>query len=137
MLDEALEQHEPGPYQVQAAISALHAEAQTAQATDWPQIVALYERLVLMTPAMVVEVNRAVAVAMARGAQDGLERLLQLEDQAGDYYPYHAARADLLRRTSQREAAAEAYGRALELCGNSAERAYLQRRRAEMLRQGD
>jgi RNA polymerase sigma-70 factor, ECF subfamily len=82
---------------------------------------------------MVVEVNRAVAVAMAYGASVGLQRLLDLEDQADGYYPYHAACADLLRRTNQREAAAEAYERALALCSNSAERAYLQRRRDEVL----
>jgi RNA polymerase sigma-70 factor (ECF subfamily) len=82
---------------------------------------------------MVVEVNRAVAIALAYGVQAGLQRLLDLEDQADGYYPYHAARADLLRRTQQREAAAEAYERALTLCGNSAERAYLQRRLDEML----
>jgi len=80
----------------------------------------------------VVEVNRAVAVAMAWGPPAGLQMLLRLEDQADRYYPYHAARADLLRRTNQREAAADAYERALTLCGNSAERAYLQRRRDEI-----
>jgi RNA polymerase sigma-70 factor (ECF subfamily) len=134
VLDEALALHDPGPYQVQAAISALHAAAPAAADTDWPQIAALYDTLARMTPSMVVEVNRAVAVAMARGAPAGLSLLLRLADQAGGFYPYHAARADLLRRTGQREAAAEAYERALELCGNSAERAYLQRRRDEMLR---
>ena len=133
VLDEALTLKDPGPYQVQAAISALHAEAPTAEATDWRQIAALYSTLAAMTPSMVVEVNRAVAVAMAYGAQAGLEMLLNLEDQVDSYYPYHAARADLLRRTNQREAAAEAYERALALCGNSAERAYLQRRLDEML----
>jgi RNA polymerase sigma-70 factor, ECF subfamily len=70
---------------------------------------------------------------MASGAQAGLKMLLRLESEADGYYPYHAARADLLRRTKQREAAAEAYERALALCGNSAERAYLQRRLDEML----
>jgi RNA polymerase sigma-70 factor (ECF subfamily) len=133
VLDEALALYDPGPYQVQAAISALHAEAATAEATDWRQIAALYDRLATMSPSMVVEVNRAVAVAMAWGAQPGLEMLLRLESQASGYYPYHAARADLLRRTGQREAAADAYGQALALCSNSAERAYLQRRREEML----
>ena len=133
ILDEALALHDPGPYQVQAAISALHAEAPTAEATDWRQIAALYDTLAAMTPSMVVEVNRAVAAAMARGAQAGLQMLLRLDSQADGYYPYHAARADLLRRTSQREAAAQAYRRALDLCGNRAERAYLQRRLDEML----
>ena len=133
VLDEALALRDPGPYQVQAAISALHAEAQTADSTDWRQIVALYNTLSIMIPSIVVEVNRAVAMAMADGAQLGLEILLQLEPQADGFYPYHAARADLLRRTNQREAAADAYQRALALCGNSAERAYLQRRLDEML----
>ena len=133
ILDEALALHDPGPYQVQAAISALHAEAPTAEATDWRQIAALYGTLATMTPSVVVEVNRAVAVAMADGAQVGLQMLLRLEGRADGYYPYHAARADLLRRTKQREAAADAYERALALCGNSAERAYLQRRLDEML----
>ncbi len=132
ILDQALALHAPGPYQVQAAISALHAEAPSAEATDWDQIAALYGTLAAMNPSVVVEVNRAVAVAMASGAPAGLQRLLRLEGQADGYYPYHAARADLLRRTGQREAAAEAYARALALCGNSAERAYLQRRLDDM-----
>jgi RNA polymerase sigma-70 factor, ECF subfamily len=133
VLDEALALNNPGPYQVQAAISALHAEASTAEATDWRQIAALYDGLAVMTPSVVVEVNRAVATAMAFGPPAGLDILLQLESQAEGFYPYHAARADLLRRTKQREAAADAYKRALDLCGNSAERAYLQRRLDEML----
>jgi RNA polymerase sigma-70 factor (ECF subfamily) len=133
ILDRALTLNDPGPYQVQAAISALHAEAITAEATDWRQIAMLYDTLAIMTPSVVVEVNRAVAVAMAYGASVGLQMLLDLEDQANSHYPYHAACADLLRRTHQREAAAEAYERALALCGNSAERTYLQRRRDEML----
>jgi RNA polymerase sigma-70 factor (ECF subfamily) len=132
VLEEAFALRDPGPYQVQAAISALHAEAPTAEATDWRQIAALYESLAAITPAMVVEVNRAVAVAMAWGPQAGLEMLLELEEQADGYYPYHAARADLLRRTGQREAAAEAYARAIALCSNRAEREYLQRRYEEM-----
>ncbi|HEU0293661.1 MAG TPA: DUF6596 domain-containing protein, partial [Anaerolineales bacterium] len=132
VLDEALALYDPGPYQVQAAISALHAEAATPEATDWRQITALYGRLATMTPSVVVEVNRAVAVAMARGVSEGLQMLLQLESQAEGFYPYHAARADLLRRTNQREAAADAYRRALDLCGNRAERAYLQRRLDEI-----
>ena len=132
VLDEALGLHEPGPYQVQAAISALHAEAPRAEATDWRQIAELYGTLVMMTPSVVVEVNRAVAVAMALGAQTGLQMLLRLESEAEGLYPYHAARADLLRRMNQREAAADAYRRALELCGNRAERAYLQRRLDEI-----
>src|SRR5512145_635192 len=92
VLDEALALYDPGPYQVQAAISALHAEAAIPEATDWRQITALYDRLATMTPSVVVEVNRAVAVAMARGVSEGLQILLRLEGQADGYYPYHAAR---------------------------------------------
>src|SRR5512145_1157279 len=82
LLDEALTLNDPGPYQVQAAISALHAEAPSAEATDWRQIAALYDTLAAMTPSMVVEVNRAVAVALAYGASVGLQMLLRLEGQA-------------------------------------------------------
>jgi RNA polymerase sigma-70 factor, ECF subfamily len=134
VLDEAIALLDPGPYQVQAAISALHAQASTAEATDWPQIAALYATLTVLTPSVVIEVNRAVAVAMAEGLAAGLEMLLRLENQANDYYPYHAARADLLRRLNQPEPAADAYDRALALCSNRTERAYLQRRLEEMKR---
>jgi RNA polymerase sigma-70 factor (ECF subfamily) len=131
VLEAALTLYDPGPYQVQAAISALHAEAATPDDTDWQQIAALYGTLAIMTPSPVVEVNRAVAIAMAKGPSDGLMLLHRIEG-VDDYYPYHVARADLLRRMNQREAAAEAYERALELCGNSAERAYLQRQLDEI-----
>ena len=133
VLDQALALHEPGPYQVEAAISALHAQAPTADATDWQQIAALYSSLAVMMPSPVVEINRAVAVAMVSGAHAGLDLLLRLESEADSYYPYHVARADLLRRLNQREAAADAYERALALCQNRAERAYLQRRLTELL----
>jgi len=137
VLDEALALDDLGPYQVQAAISALHAEALAAEAsaqpplgTDWRQIAGLYDRLAAMTPSVAVEVARAVAVAW--GVQTGLEMLARLDGQADGYYPYHAARADLLRRMAQREAAAAAYERAIALCGNGVERAYLRRRLDEM-----
>jgi RNA polymerase sigma-70 factor, ECF subfamily len=132
-LDEALRLRDPGPYQVQAAISALHSEAAAPDATDWPQIVALYHTLAIMLPSPVVEVNRAVAVAMAQSPAAGLVLLHRIKGM-DDYYPYHAARADLLRRTNQREAAADAYERALALCQNAAERAYLRRRLDELIR---
>ena len=132
ILDRAMAFGKPGPYQVQAAISALHAGAPSAEMTDWKQIAELYGVLVRMTPSAVIEVNWAVAVAMAYGANIGLYMLLRLGTQMGDYYPYHAARADLLRRSGQHEAAADAYDAAIRLCSNSAERAYLQRRFAEM-----
>ena len=134
VLDEALAIRDPGPYQVQAAISALHAEAPTAEATDWRQIAMLYESLARMIPSMVVEVNRAVAVGMAEGPGVGLNMLLRIEEEADSFYPYHAARADLLRRMNQREAAADAYQRALAMCTNTTERVYLQRRLDELER---
>ncbi len=132
VLDEALALGDLGPYQVQAAISALHAEAPAAEATDWRQIAGLYDRLAAMTPSVAVEVARAVAVSMAWGEPAGLELLDRLDGLADDYYPYHAARADLLRRMDRRAAAAAAYEQALALCGNGAERAYLRRRLDEM-----
>ncbi|MBC8171452.1 MAG: RNA polymerase subunit sigma-24, partial [Anaerolineae bacterium] len=135
VLDEALALYDPGPYQVQAAISALHTEAVTPDLTDWTQIAALYGTLAKMLPSPVVEVNRAVAVAMAQSPLEGLLLLHRIKG-VEDFYPYHAARADLLRRTNQREAAADAYERALALCGNSAEHAYLQRQLDEMIKAG-
>jgi RNA polymerase sigma-70 factor (ECF subfamily) len=131
ILDEALALYDPGPYQVEAAISALHAEAATPDTTDWRQIVALYDTLAVMMPSPVVEVNRAVAVAMAQSPAAGLAMLHRING-VESFYPYHVAHADLLRRTTQREAAADAYSQALALCGNSAERAYLQRRLDEL-----
>jgi RNA polymerase sigma-70 factor (ECF subfamily) len=132
ILDEAIALYNPGPYQVQAAISALHAGAQTAEATDWQQIAALYGTLAVMLPSPVVEVNRAVAVAMAQSPGVGLALLHRITG-VENFYPYHVARADLLRRTHQREAAADAYERALALCSNNTERTYLQRRLDEIL----
>jgi RNA polymerase sigma-70 factor (ECF subfamily) len=132
VLDDAMLLAQPGPYQVQAAISALHAEAPAADMTDWKQIAALYHTLTLMTRSPVIEVNRAVAVAMAQGPQAGLAVLEPLGDVMNEYYPYHAACADLLRRMGEYVAAAQSYGRALALCGNSTESAFLQRRLAEM-----
>ncbi len=131
LIDKAIRHRSRGPYQVQAAISALHAEAATPDATDWRQIAALYGALAVMMPSPVVEVNRAVAVAMAQNPMVGLILLHRIKG-VEDFYPYHAARADLLRRTNQREAAADGYERAIELCQNSAERAYLQRRLDEL-----
>lgn len=132
ILQGALAWRQVGGYQLQAAISAVHGEARHAEETDWPQIVALYHLLVQMQPSPVVKVNRAVAVAMVEGAFEGLRLLHGLEGDMERYYPYHVARADLLRRTKQREAAADAYQRALELCQNQLEAAYLQRRYQEL-----
>src|SRR5262249_2090509 len=134
LLDRALALRRPGPYQVQAAISALHAGARRAEETDWPQIAALYAALANMTPSPVVELNRAVAVAMADGPECGLALVEQqrLDETLGDYYPYHAGHADLLVRAGRREAAAASYVRALECCQNTSERRFLQRRLATL-----
>lgn len=134
LLDRALAMHRPGPYQIQAAISALHAQAPSAQDTDWAQIALLYEALASQTRSPVVELNRAVALAMADGPLRGLALLdqLGLGERLGDYYLYHAARADLLRRAGRLDAAAASYARARELTHNAVERRFLERRLTEL-----
>lgn len=117
-----------GTFAVQAAIAAVHAEAEDPKATDWPQIVGLYEALLERTPTPVVALNHAVAVAMAHGPRAGLDRLQGLEGELANYHLFHAARADLLRRLGDREAAIEAYRRALAAPCNEAERRFLTRR---------
>ena len=128
MLDRALEQRAPGPYQLQAAVAALHARAPRPEDTDWPQIAGLYAALAATAPSPVVELNRAVAVAMADGPGAGLPMLEELADELEAYHLFHAARADLLRRLERSDEAAAAYRRALELATNPTERAFLQRR---------
>lgn len=132
LVDRALRMRRPGPYQVQAAIAALHDEAPAADATDWPQIAALYAELARLEPSPVVELNRAVAVAMAEGPARGLEAMAPLAEPLADYPYLHAARADLLRRLERREEAESAYKRARELLSNGAERAFVDRRLAEV-----
>jgi RNA polymerase sigma-70 factor (ECF subfamily) len=134
ILDRALGAGRPGPFQVQAAIAALHDAAPAPGGTDWPQIAALYSRLAELAPSPVVELNRAVAIAMADGPAAGLARLeaLALDEQLATYPYLHAARADLLRRLDRRGAAAAAYRRALQLTTNEVERAFLIRRLHEV-----
>jgi len=129
LLEVALEQRTSGPYQVQAAIAALHAQAATADATDWKQIAALYGQLVRMIPTPVVALNHAVAVSMAHGPTKGLVLIEQLGCAAGidRYQPYHAARADLLNRLGRRAEAARAYEQALALTTNGVEAEHLSR----------
>lgn len=123
-----------GPYQLQAAIAALHAQAKTAEETDWNQIAALYAILVRTTPSPVIALNHAVAVAMCQGFEIGLEQIEEIVVPGGldSYYLYHAAPADLLRRLRRKEEALAAYERALSLCANAVERRYLRRRMAEL-----
>jgi RNA polymerase sigma-70 factor, ECF subfamily len=126
VLDRALRLRSPGPYQVQAAIAALHTEPDT----DWAQIAALYAQLARQTSSPVVELNRAVAVAMADGPERGLALMHGLP--LDEYHLYHAARADLLRRLDRLDEAADAYRRALELAQTEPERRFLSERLREL-----
>jgi len=132
LLDRAMRMRRVGPYQIQAAIAALHDDAATAAETDWAQIAALYRVLGEMTRSPVVELNRAVAVAMADGPASGLAIIDRIAASGElDDYPYlHSARADLLRRLDRRADSAEAYRRALALTANAPERAFLEGRLA-------
>jgi RNA polymerase sigma-70 factor, ECF subfamily len=130
LLVRALRQGRPGVYQIQASISAVHADAARSDATDWPQIVRLYDLLLELNPSPVAELNRAVAVAMADGPSAGLaclERLARSGD-LRDYTPFYIARADLLRRAGRLAEARAAYGDALRLTQNATERAFLEKR---------
>lgn len=130
ILDKALAMRKAGPYQIQAAISAIHAEASSFDKTDWSQIAALYAVLYRMTPNPVIQVNRAVAIAMDQSYEVGLALLDELANnkQLQDYIPYHAARADLLRRMGQYQAAIKLYRQAIQLSENASEKSYFQRR---------
>jgi len=134
LVEVALRSGRFGPYTLQAAIVAVHAEAKTPQQTDWPQIVALYDRLLELEPSPVIRLNRAVAVAMRDGPAAGLALfdLIQQEDDLTGYYWFFAARADLLRRLGNHEAAAAAYQRALDLTESEPERRYLRKRLQEI-----
>jgi RNA polymerase sigma-70 factor (ECF subfamily) len=118
----------PGPYQLQAAVNAVHSDAVTADRTDWNSIVQLYDHLMALTPTPVVALNRAVAVAERDGPAAGLALVDALE--LDRYQPFHAARADLLRRLGRHEEAADAYRAALALTANAPERAFLEGRLA-------
>jgi RNA polymerase sigma-70 factor (ECF subfamily) len=134
VLDVALRSRRAGPYQVQAAIAALHANASTPEATDWSEIVALYEQLERLLPSSIVALNRAVAVAMRDGPQAGLVRLdaMRADPALTEYHLFHAARADLLRRLDRRPESAQAYRQALVLATNPVERRFLERRLGEV-----
>jgi RNA polymerase sigma-70 factor (ECF subfamily) len=123
LVRRCLRENRPGPYQIQAAISAVHSDAQTASATDWRQILALYDQLMAVAPTPVVALNRAVAVAETQGPEAGLALAEALD--LDDYHVYHAIRAALLRRLGRTAAAADAYGQAAARTGNAAEQAYL------------
>jgi RNA polymerase sigma-70 factor (ECF subfamily) len=123
-----LARNQPGPYQIQAAINAVHSDAPTASATDWRQIVRLYDQLLAMTPGPVVALNRAVAVAEIDGPEAALAIVEALRGaEVEDYYLFHAISADLLRRAGRTADAAQEYEAAIERTGNARERDFLQR----------
>jgi RNA polymerase sigma-70 factor, ECF subfamily len=122
-----LRRNQPGPYQLQAAINAVHSDAPAAAATDWEQILALYDQLLALAPGPVVALNRAVAVAEVEGPEAALALVDELD--LDGYHLFHAIRADLLRRLGRGPEAALAYDAAIALAGNAAERAFLEERR--------
>jgi len=134
LVDAGLRMGRIGPYQLQAAIAALHGEAESPDATDWPQIAALYGELARIHPSPVVQLNGAVAIGMSQGPRRGLALIDELGavGELDRYHLFHAARADMLRRLGSFEAAADAYRRALALMANGVERAYLERRLAAL-----
>jgi RNA polymerase sigma-70 factor (ECF subfamily) len=122
----------PGRYQILAAISAVHTSARDVRDTDWSQVAALYDQLVRIDPSPIVALNRAIAVAEIDGPEVALAAVDRLEDKLADYHVYHATRADLLRRLGRSQMSRAAYGKAIELAGNTAEIAALTRRRDQL-----
>jgi RNA polymerase sigma-70 factor, ECF subfamily len=122
----------PGRYQILAAISAVHTSARDIRDTDWPQVVALYDQLVRVDPSPVVALNRAIAVAELDGPEVALAAVDRLEDQLAGYHAFHVTRADLLRRLGRSQQSRAAYNQAIDLAGNTAETAYLTRRRDQL-----
>ncbi|MGH9016472.1 MAG: RNA polymerase sigma factor [Acidimicrobiales bacterium] len=123
----------PGRYQIQAAISAVHTSAHDVRLTDWSQVVALYDQLLRLDRSAVIALNRAIAVAELDGPEVALGIVECLDGELGGYHAYHATRADLLRRLGRDQESREAYDHAIALAGNSAESAYLTRRRKELV----
>ena len=132
LVRRCLRHNRPGPYQIQAAINAVHSNAPTASATDWRQILQLYDQLLAVAPTPVVALNRAIAVAEVHGPDAALAVTDGLD--LGGYYLFHAVRADLLRRLGRNAEAAAAYEAAITRTQNAAERAFLQRSRESLPR---
>lgn len=126
LVRQCLRRNQPGPYQIQAAIQAVHSDAPTAAATDWSQILRLYDQLILLMPSAVVALNRAVAVAEVEGAQAALALIDGLD--LDEYHRFHATRADLLRRLGRRAEAVAAYEAAIARTESAAEQTFMQRR---------
>ncbi|HEX8930386.1 MAG TPA: RNA polymerase sigma factor [Actinomycetota bacterium] len=130
LVRRCLRRDQPGPYQIQAAINAVHSDAPSAAATDWRQILQLYDQLLAIAPSPVVALNRAVAVAEVEGPEAALALVDGLE--LGDFHLFHAIRAELLRRLGRDDEAARAYDEAITRGGNAAEREFLRRSRAAL-----
>ncbi|MER6812771.1 DUF6596 domain-containing protein [Spirillospora sp. NPDC000708] len=122
----------PGRYQILAAINAVHTSARDVRGTDWSQVLALYDQLVRLDPSPIIALNRAIAVAELDGPQVALAIVDRLEDKLAGYHAYHATRADLLRRLGRSRQSRAAYDKAIDLAGNTAETAYLTRRRDQL-----
>ncbi|HEX5333755.1 MAG TPA: DUF6596 domain-containing protein [Cellulomonas sp.] len=122
----------PGRYQILAAINAVHTSAREIRDTDWSQVLALYDQLVRLDPSPIIALNRAIAVGELDGPEVALAAVDRLEDRLVGYHAYHATRADLLRRLGRSQQSREAYDRAIELAGNTAQIAYLSRRRDQL-----
>ena len=127
LVKACLRRNRPGPFQIQAAIAAVHSDAADAHDTDWDQILQLYDMLMVQAPTPVVALNRAVAVAEVQGDSDALSLLDDMD--LDRYYLYHATRAELLRRLGEVDAADDAYDEALALVSNEVERRFLEQRR--------
>jgi RNA polymerase sigma-70 factor (ECF subfamily) len=130
LVARCIRRNQPGPYQLQAAVNAVHSDAPSAAGTDWRQILQLYDHLMAVSPTPVVALNRAVAVAEVDGPAAGLAAVDSLE--LGGYHLFHAARADLLRRLGRPAESVEAYDQALALVANAAERRFLEERRLSL-----
>ncbi|MCX4993085.1 MULTISPECIES: RNA polymerase sigma factor [unclassified Streptomyces] len=130
LVRRCLRRNRPGPYQIQAAVNAVHSDAPTAAATDWGQILQLYDQLMNLAPSPVVALNRAVAVAEVEGPETALALVDKLD--LGRYHAFHAVRADLLRRLGRHTEAVQAYDAAITLSGSAPERAHLERARAAL-----
>jgi RNA polymerase sigma-70 factor, ECF subfamily len=122
----------PGRYQILAAISAVHTSARDIRATDWPQVLALYDQLARLDPSPVIALNRAIAIAELDGPQVALAAGDRLEHKLAGYHAHHATRADLLRRLGRTQQSRAAYDKAIELTGNTAQTANLTRRRNQL-----
>ena len=130
LVRRCLRRQAPGPFQIQAAINAVHSDAATAADTDWGQIVQLYDQLLRFTPTPIVAMNRAIALAETHGVGEALAAIDDLG--LGDYQPFHATRADFLRRLGRNSDAVQAYDDAIALSTNLTERRFLEQRRASV-----